>query len=305
MINPAPSAASAIRADVVPLRIPWITPWTGEKPVEPRLYVPHNERRLALRDERASERDAFGTLLHPGRLPVPVGRGRGEPEHSSVHPARQREAMQELLCMGCACPADRTGDGVLWLLGHHTAAAGDWLKEVVTVLPPVCLPCVPVVADRRPELAGGYMAVRVDDPNHFGYVGDLYARKASGPASLQLVEEGLLVEHGDPRLPWMLCTQIALRLTGCTVIDLSAEPRTRRDTVVTRRAGVCVHRPACPAADAADHAAARVVEHRPEQGYAVLCNGVVLFEDGGESLPDGRAVGPRRAAPTMRKAAAA
>jgi hypothetical protein len=30
----------------------------------------------------------------------------------------------------------------------------------------------------------------------------------------------------------------------------------------------------------------------PEQGWSLLCNGVVIFEDTGELLPDGRAVPP-------------
>jgi hypothetical protein len=34
-----------------------------------------------------------------------------------------------------------------------------------------------------------------------------------------------------------------------------------------------------------------MVSH-PEQGWSLLCNGVVLFEDAGELLPDGRAVSP-------------
>jgi hypothetical protein len=35
-----------------------------------------------------------------------------------------------------------------------------------------------------------------------------------------------------------------------------------------------------------------VVAAHPEQGWSLLCNGVVLFEDYGELLPDGRALGP-------------
>jgi hypothetical protein len=30
----------------------------------------------------------------------------------------------------------------------------------------------------------------------------------------------------------------------------------------------------------------------PEQGWSLLCNGVVLFDDDGELLPDGRVVAP-------------
>jgi hypothetical protein len=36
--------------------------------------------------------------------------------------------------------------------------------------------------------------------------------------------------------------------------------------------------------------AARVVSRHPEQGWNLLCNGVVVFEDCGEILPDGRCV---------------
>jgi hypothetical protein len=55
---------------------------------------------------------------------------------------------------------------------------------------------------------------------------------------------------------------------------------------------VCQHRPRCPDALAPDRVAARVVASHPEQGWSLLCNGVVLFDDAGELLPDGRAVSP-------------
>ena len=57
---------------------------------------------------------------------------------------------------------------------------------------------------------------------------------------------------------------------------------------------MCPHQPACPPSDATDHDAARVVAAHPEQGWSLLCNGVVVFEDLGELLPDGRVVGARR-----------
>ena len=59
---------------------------------------------------------------------------------------------------------------------------------------------------------------------------------------------------------------------------------------------MCSHRPACPAAQARDHTAARVVSGHPEQGWSLLCNGVIVFDDAGELLPDGCVVAPRRAA---------
>ncbi|MBG0831213.1 hypothetical protein HS041_26015 [Planomonospora sp. ID67723] len=57
---------------------------------------------------------------------------------------------------------------------------------------------------------------------------------------------------------------------------------------------MCQHEPSCPSAYASDREAARPVAFRPEQGWSLLCNGVVLFDDTGELLPDGRAVAPHR-----------
>jgi hypothetical protein len=55
---------------------------------------------------------------------------------------------------------------------------------------------------------------------------------------------------------------------------------------------MCQHRPACPPANRSDRDAARVISAHPEQGWSLLCNGVVVFDDLGELLPDGRAVTP-------------
>ena len=63
----------------------------------------------------------------------------------------------------------------------------------------------------------------------------------------------------------------------------------------------CCHQPACPPADATDHDAARVIHAHPEQGWNLLCNGVIVFDDTGELLPDRRIVAPHR--PLCRKVA--
>lgn len=56
-------------------------------------------------------------------------------------------------------------------------------------------------------------------------------------------------------------------------------------------AGHCGHRPSCPASrDDAVH----VVASHPEQGWTLLCDGVVHFDDTGELLPDGRVIAPHR-----------
>jgi hypothetical protein len=57
---------------------------------------------------------------------------------------------------------------------------------------------------------------------------------------------------------------------------------------------MCQHHPPCPPAGAIDREAAHTVACHPEQGWSLLCNGVVLFEDTGELLPDGSVIPPHR-----------
>ncbi|MGW1886914.1 DUF5999 family protein [Streptomyces sp. NPDC001970] len=53
---------------------------------------------------------------------------------------------------------------------------------------------------------------------------------------------------------------------------------------------MCKHRPECPGAASPNRDTARIVVLHPEQGWYLLCNRVVLFDDGGELLPDGTAI---------------
>ena len=64
----------------------------------------------------------------------------------------------------------------------------------------------------------------------------------------------------------------------------------RPDTTGQRQ---CRHTPPCPSADALDRDAAHVVSAHPEQGWSLLCNGVVVFDDFGEILPSGQSVASR------------
>jgi hypothetical protein len=54
----------------------------------------------------------------------------------------------------------------------------------------------------------------------------------------------------------------------------------------------CNHEPPCPSAENSDWGVARVVRPHPEQGWSLLCNGVVLFDDAGYLVPDGHATPP-------------
>jgi hypothetical protein len=63
-----------------------------------------------------------------------------------------------------------------------------------------------------------------------------------------------------------------------------------------RRPQACPHVPACPPPRARDCLAARVIAGHPEQGWSLLCNGVVTFEDTGALLPDRSVIEPDRGA---------
>ncbi len=66
---------------------------------------------------------------------------------------------------------------------------------------------------------------------------------------------------------------------------------------------MCSHRPPCPSADSADRSAAHTVVAHPEQGWSLLCNGVIAFDDLGALLPDGRIATPAADCPMAAVAA--
>jgi hypothetical protein len=57
---------------------------------------------------------------------------------------------------------------------------------------------------------------------------------------------------------------------------------------------MCPHTPRCPDPSDLDREAARTVVSHPEQGWSLLCNGIVIFEDTGELLPGGMTIAPHR-----------
>lgn len=74
----------------------------------------------------------------------------------------------------------------------------------------------------------------------------------------------------------------------------TASSRRTLTTTQRKNPSMCQHQPACPTAESADREAARLVAHHPEQGWSLLCNGVLVFEDTGELLPDGQIIAPHR-----------
>jgi Family of unknown function (DUF5999) len=56
----------------------------------------------------------------------------------------------------------------------------------------------------------------------------------------------------------------------------------------------CPHALPCPPPEAPGRQAARVIASHPEQGWSLLCNRVVVFDDSGVLLPDGSVIEPDR-----------
>lgn len=75
---------------------------------------------------------------------------------------------------------------------------------------------------------------------------------------------------------------------------LSTNPDGLAPATSTPGSRACHHSPPCPAATDPDRHAARTVAAHPEQGWSLLCNGIVLFDDIGQLLPDGCVVVPYR-----------
>ncbi|GAA0380234.1 hypothetical protein Acor_01760 [Acrocarpospora corrugata] len=57
---------------------------------------------------------------------------------------------------------------------------------------------------------------------------------------------------------------------------------------------MCNHKPHCPSPYASDRASAHVTAAHPEQGWSLLCNGVILFDDTGLLMPDRTVMTPHR-----------
>ncbi|MFE6185489.1 DUF5999 family protein [Streptomyces sp. NPDC056465] len=57
---------------------------------------------------------------------------------------------------------------------------------------------------------------------------------------------------------------------------------------------MCSHTPPCPPATDPDGEAAKAVGRVDVQGWAKLCNGVVVFEDTGALFPNGQIHAPHR-----------
>ena len=68
---------------------------------------------------------------------------------------------------------------------------------------------------------------------------------------------------------------------------------------------MCSHQLPSASAGARPVHLAHIVAAHPEQGWTLLCDGTIVFDDSGELLPDGRVVAPHRVPAERRPVAVA
>ncbi|MCH6163133.1 hypothetical protein [Streptomyces marispadix] len=207
--TPNPAAAKPLRRPTV---VPFIARWSAEDQA-PRPQVVERKGRIAFVHERRYDRDAHGVLWDR----VPFQPGKGVPQFGRLHPLRQRNAMELLLCHVCGDPADRDPDGVLWLLAEALdPAAGPGPGGIVTEHPPVCLPCAHIAVRECPRLRAGFTAVRVRAVEQAGVCGALYRPGSPRPVPVDAVS----VTFDNPAIGWVRAGKLLLRLTDYRLVDL-------------------------------------------------------------------------------------
>ncbi|MFJ5992959.1 hypothetical protein [Lentzea sp. NPDC092896] len=191
---------------------PYVTASTAEQDLQCSLVVRPGGLGIGFANELPGDRDHLGVLWQK----VAERPKEGKPEFARVHPARQRRAMSELLCQVCAGPADRTPEGVLWLLRDHREDWPRWPEGMASVEPPICPRCVAISLRRCPALQLGAVAVRVRDFAVVGVRGMLYRPGTFAPTPIAATQ----LDYGDPKIRWTVAVALIRELRGCSIVTL-------------------------------------------------------------------------------------
>lgn len=194
--------------------VPYVTKWSAESVPEPTLAFAGGDG-IAYVGETPADRDDRGVLWRRQG----EAQGEGKAQYGKVHGPRQRKVMQELLCQVCGEPADRDDRGVLWLLEDNRADWKNWPENLLTVHPPVCLPCARQAVDQCPHLRGNCVAVRVAESDVCAVYGMLYSPAGLRPTPLNFD----VIAYTGWASPWVLAGQLVRGLNGCTLVDIRAE----------------------------------------------------------------------------------
>jgi hypothetical protein len=196
---------------------PYITSWSEER--SESATVIEGGRGIGYLDETFYDRDRHGVLWLRSR----VKQGIGEPEFARVHPLRQRRAMSRLLCNVCAKPADRSDEGVLWLLRDFRDDWPGWPERMGVDEPPVCIPCARRASRMCPAMRRGAVAVRARRYPIAGVRGGVY--QTTGTPWPKFVDRRD-VPYGEPAARWVLASKLLRELLDCTIVPMEALCRT-------------------------------------------------------------------------------
>lgn len=147
-----------------------------------------------------------------------TGTPTGPPQHTAeLHPARQKKAMEELLCGGCQAPAARHSDGMTWVLPlYDDTPPANW-DGIHTTIPPMCTPCANTAPQWYPRLREGHVELHVREADHIGVHGTLYPR----PDHPETPDPHALVPYNSPDLPFIVARHVVRELHRTTLIRLT------------------------------------------------------------------------------------
>jgi hypothetical protein len=194
--------------------VPYIGSWTGEANC-PTQVVRRPDNGIGYADETILDRDQWGVLWT--RIPSRVGVG--HPLFKELHTVRQRRAMRRLLCQVCAQPADRTEQGMLWLVpGGDVDDRSGWPRQMTTIYPPLCVACARISVRMCPALRVGAVAVRAH--SRVRGVNGVVFEPAGRYPGLSVTDRGEVIPYDGPEIAWVQAVLLVRSLYDAAIVDL-------------------------------------------------------------------------------------
>lgn len=209
---------SAARVTYRGLQVPYVTPWTAEKPFASPLVYQRGPRglRIGYVDENPAV-DRYEGVLWVRQSIAP---GIGRPDFPNMHSRRQRRAMNHMLCqVRGGSTFGRPDERHLFVMrapGGQPIAEGE-----KTTAAPVCVPCAVESISACPHLRDSYAAALVGYCPSWGVAGVVYDSSTLQPLPSETGESLDLVAHDDPRLPWTVAARYVISLHDVAPVDLS------------------------------------------------------------------------------------
>ncbi|AVV46480.1 hypothetical protein PYK79_11140 [Streptomyces sp. ID05-04B] len=199
------------------IRVPWITPWSGEVRPMAEVEIRHGRGGVGLGYADEVDTDRRFDALWVRRAATP---GVGRPDLRSMHPLRQRQAMTHMLCQVCGTAVDG-GEQSLFLMHSRP---GDAIREgEVTAVPPAHDACARRAVRECPHLRRGWVAALVRRAPLWGVAGVAYDPRTLTPLPGPGAGGSGLhqVPYADATaLRWLLAARLLVSLQGVEPVDV-------------------------------------------------------------------------------------